>query len=78
MIKLWEIILIYMEKVIVATGLSQKLSNNPVFYYRLKNHKDFFNKIGINFEDILPRMSRDFLIKFNCMKMRIKQLRKFL
>lgn len=57
---------LYGEKVIVATGLSQELSNNPVFYYRLKNHKDFFKKIGVNFEDILPRMSRDFLIKFNC------------
>ena len=56
---------LYDKEVIVATGLSQKLSDNPVFYYRLKNHKDFFNKIGINFEEILPRMSRDFLIKFN-------------
>ena len=56
---------LYDKKVIVATGLSQKLSDDPVFYYRLKNHEDFFNKIGLNFEEILPRMSRDFLIKFN-------------
>ena len=59
---------LYDKKVIVATGLSQKLSDEPVFYYRLKNHKDFLNKIGVNFEEILPRMSRDFLIKFNSHK----------
>ena len=55
---------LFEEKVIIATGLSQELSDNPVFYYRLKNHKNFFEKIGINFHNILPRMSRDFLITF--------------
>ena len=56
---------IYKENIIIATGLSQELSNSPVFYYRLKNHQNFIKKIGINFQEILPRMSRDFLIKFN-------------
>ncbi len=56
---------IYKENIIIATGLSQELSDRPVFYYRLKNHQNFIKKIGINFQEILPRMSRDFLIKFN-------------
>ena len=56
---------IYKENIIIATGLSQELSNSPVLYYRLKNHQNFIKKIGINFQEILPRMSRDFLIKFN-------------
>ncbi len=56
---------LYKENIIVATGLSQELSPKPVYYYRLKNHKSFFKKLGIDFQDILPRMSRDFLMEFN-------------
>ena len=48
----------------MSTGLSQELSLKPIYYYRLKNHKSFFKKLGINFHDILPRMSRDFLMEF--------------
>ena len=54
----------YKNNIIVATGLSQELSLKPIYYYRLKNHKSFFKKLGINFHDILPRMSRDFLMEF--------------
>ena len=51
---------------IVATGLHQQPHEDLTFYWRLKNHVNFIKKIGIdNFEEILPRMSRDFLIKFS-------------
>ena len=51
---------------IVATGLHQQPHANLTYYWRLKNHVSFVKKIGINnFQEILPRMSRDFLIKFS-------------
>ena len=53
------------NKIILCTGLSQKKVEKTVFYYRLKDHKTFLNKIGVNFIKIEPRMSRDFLIKFS-------------
>lgn len=50
---------------IVATGLHQKPHKHLTFYWRLKNHKNFIDKIGIkNCTEVLPRMSRDFLLKF--------------
>ena len=53
-------------KLIVATGLHQQPHEHLTFYWRLKEHVKFAEMIGIeNFSDILPRMSRDFLIKFN-------------
>lgn len=51
-------------ELIVATGLSQLPYDRVKYYYRLKNHFDFFKKIGINFLDIHPRMTRDFLVTF--------------
>lgn len=50
---------------IIATGLSQVPYNKLKFYYRLKNHADFLLRLGINFLDVHPRMTRDFLITFN-------------
>lgn len=49
---------------IVATGLSQLPYDRIKYYYRLKDHFDFLKKIGINFLDIHPRMTRDFLVIF--------------
>lgn len=51
-------------ELIVATGLSQLPYDRVKYYYRLKDHFDFMRKIGINFLDIHPRMTRDFLITF--------------
>jgi hypothetical protein len=51
-------------ELIVATGLSQCPYDRVKYYYRLKNHADFFKKIGINFLEIHPRMTRDFLVTF--------------
>ena len=52
-------------KIIIATGLHQQPHEQLTFYWRLKEHMKFAEKIGIeNFSEILPRMSRDFLMKF--------------
>lgn len=51
---------------IVATGLHQQAHKKLTFYWRLKEHAKFMKLIGlINFTEILPRMSRDFLISFD-------------
>lgn len=55
-------------ELIVATGLSQLPYERVKYYYRLKDHFDFFKKIGINFLDIHPRMTRDFLVTFASME----------
>jgi len=53
------------HKLIVATGLHQVPHKKITFYWRLKNHTNFINLIGVkDFSEILPRMSRDFLINF--------------
>jgi hypothetical protein len=52
-------------KIIVATGLHQQPHEYLTFYWRLKEHVKFAEIIGIkNLSEILPRMSRDFLVKF--------------
>ena len=52
------------SELIIATGLSQKPYTNLKFYYRLKDHKSFLDDIGIKYSDVMPRMTRDFLISF--------------
>ena len=49
---------------IFATGLSQTVYDQIKFYYRLKKHKNFLNLLGIKFQNVYPRMTRDFLISF--------------
>ena len=51
-------------ELIVATGLSQCPYDRIKYYYRLKDHAVFLRKIGINFLEIHPRMTRDFLVTF--------------
>lgn len=51
-------------ELIISTGLSQKPYEYSKFYYRLSNHDKFLKKLDINFEEVHPRMTRDFLIKF--------------
>jgi hypothetical protein len=48
---------------IVATGLSQVPYDRVKFYYRLKNHNAFLQRLGVVFSRVLPRMTRDFLIE---------------
>ena len=52
-------------EIIVATGLSQKPYEQLKFYYRLKDHASFLEKVGVEFADVVPRMTRDFLVSFN-------------
>ena len=52
-------------EIIIATGLSQKPYDRSKFYYRLKNHKKFLKALDIKFDNVFPRMTRDFLITFN-------------
>jgi hypothetical protein len=50
---------------IVATGLSQVPFNYVKYYYRLKRHEMFLRELGLNFTQVYPRMTRDFLIEFS-------------
>ena len=53
-------------KIFIATGLHQKPHEHITFYWRLKDHAAFLKEVGIeNYEEVLPRMSRDFLINFS-------------
>ena len=53
-------------KLIIATGLHQQPHEHLTFYWRLKEHLKFVEMIGVkNISEILPRMSRDFLVEFN-------------
>ena len=52
-------------EIIVATGLSQKPYDQLKFYYRLKDHASFLKNIGLEFADVVPRMTRDFLVSFD-------------
>ena len=52
-------------EIIVATGLSQKPYDQLQVYYRLKDHASFLEKIGVEFTDVVPRMTRDFLVSFD-------------
>ncbi len=52
-------------RLIIATGLHQKPHNHLTYYWRIKEHKKFMEMIGItNYLNVIPRMSRDFLIEF--------------
>jgi len=53
------------DQLLISTGLRQVPYNMAQFYYRLKNHRSFLNKIGVSFVKVLPRMTRDFEIIFN-------------
>ena len=50
---------------IIATGLSQKPYDKPVFYYRLAEHASFLDLLDVAYVSVEPRMTRDFLIRFD-------------
>jgi hypothetical protein len=52
-------------RVMLLTGLHQDPHEQVTYYYRLRKHGEFLNKIGIEFASVEPRMSRDFLIRFD-------------
>ncbi len=49
-------------RIIIATGLHQTPVAKPVYYWRLKDHSAFLNRLGIDHLETQARMSRDFLI----------------
>ena len=48
-----------------ATGLSQIPYSGEKYYYRLKDHSRFLETLGVTFERVNTRMTRDFEIIFN-------------
>lgn len=52
-------------RLMISIGLKQIPYEQPTFYWRIKEHSEFLNKLGINHKNIQPRMTRDFLIEFN-------------
>ena len=59
-----RLILLPNARYIIATGLSQKPYDKPVFYYRLAEHSSFLNLLDIAYVSVEPRMTRDFLVRF--------------
>ena len=51
-------------ELIIATGLTQVPYDRTKFYYRLKNHQIFFEKLGFKIESVQELMSRDFYLIF--------------
>jgi hypothetical protein len=49
-------------RIMLATGLHQVPHGEVTYYWRLKNHEEFLREVGIEFERVDPRMSRDFLV----------------
>ena len=49
---------------LIATGLTQKPYLRPMFYYRPRNHKEFFKSILNDECKVIPRMTRDSLLVF--------------
>ena len=50
------------SRIIICTGLRQLPTQEVIYYWRLKDHEKFFNKLGFKFSRIEPRMSRDFTV----------------
>lgn len=50
-------------RLMVATGLHQDPHPELTFYWRLKDHAAYLTKLGVPFQHVEPRMSRDFLIR---------------
>ncbi len=51
-------------RIMLATGLHQDPHSSVTYYWRLRDHAAYLEKLGIDFASVEPRMSRDFLIKF--------------
>ncbi len=53
-------------RIFIATGLHQQPHLHNTYYWRLKNHRQFVDAIGLRgCKEVLPRMSIDFLLEFN-------------
>jgi hypothetical protein len=52
------------SRIMLGTGLHQNPHSSITFYWRLREHASFLRQIGLDFSDVAPRMSRDFLVGF--------------
>lgn len=52
------------NRVIITTGLSQTPNRKPHYQYRLIDYPGFLSAIGCRNFEVMPRMSRDFLVTF--------------
>ena len=50
-------------RLLIATGLHQDPHPKLTYYWRLSNHARFLDAIGLRYDEVLPRMSRDFLVR---------------
>jgi hypothetical protein len=50
-------------RLMIATGLHQDPHAEATFYWRLKDHADFLRNIGVQFNRVETRMSRDFIVR---------------
>ncbi len=51
-------------RIMLMTGLSQEAHDRMSIYYRLNDHVDFLNKIGLEYKEVQPLMTEDFLLWF--------------
>jgi hypothetical protein len=51
-------------RLMICTALSQVPNPNMTYQYRLNQHGKFLTTLGIDYLEICPRMSRDFLVRF--------------
>jgi hypothetical protein len=49
-------------RLMLATGLHQNPHATVTFYWRLRDHAAFLREVGVTFDGVSPRMSRDFLV----------------
>lgn len=49
-------------RLMLATGLHQDPHPEVTFYWRLKDHAEYLRKVGVPFQKVEPRMSRDFVV----------------
>ena len=53
-------------RLIMATGLTQVPHGKVTYYWRPKFHHEFLKSFGVeNYRNVIPRMSRDFLVEFS-------------
>jgi len=53
------------HRLMIATGLHQEPHDEPVYYWRLKDHAGFLRRVGVTPRAVRPLMSRDMVIEFD-------------
>ena len=56
------------HRILLVTGLHQEPYGIVKFYWRLRNHEAFLRTLDLSFREALPRMSRDFIVRFDSRK----------